>query len=126
MLEGQIRGRSLTLASPIPGALEKIASLRARHGQFASSVARFEARVSRQTGQLAQMNKWQSSNSGYDDDNHDESEENTFPQSAYEQPQFTAADLAREEGEIRELEKKKRLLEERVSSMDRDLGGLMR
>ena len=39
---------------------------------------------------------------------------------------MTKEDLAREEEEIRELERKKKGLEERVTGMERDLGGLMR
>lgn len=38
----------------------------------------------------------------------------------------TEEDIRRENDEIRELEKKKRQLEDRVKGMDRDLGGLMR
>ena len=38
----------------------------------------------------------------------------------------TEDDIKREDDEIRELEKKKRQLEDRVQGMDRDLGGLMR
>lgn len=39
---------------------------------------------------------------------------------------MTKEDLMREEEEIRELERKKRGLEDRVTGMERDLGGLMR
>jgi hypothetical protein len=35
-------------------------------------------------------------------------------------------DMQREEAEIRELEQKKKALEERVTGMEKDLGGLMR
>lgn len=38
----------------------------------------------------------------------------------------TDEDIQRELEEIRELEIRKRMLEDRVSGMDRDLGGLMR
>lgn len=38
----------------------------------------------------------------------------------------TREDLLREGIEVEELEKKKRALEDRVSGMERDLGGLMR
>ena len=109
--------------SPIPGAPEKIVSLRSRHGQLTSSIARFESRVSKQTGQLAKINK--GTYAGSDDE---KSELDGFdePQDEYEQTQTTAEDLLKEEEEIRELEKKRRTLEERVSSMERDLGGLLR
>lgn len=38
----------------------------------------------------------------------------------------TRADLQREEEEVQELERKKQSLEERVTGMERDLGGLMK
>ena len=40
--------------------------------------------------------------------------------------QYTLEDLEREEEEIKELENRKRMLEDRVSGMERDLGGLLR
>lgn len=46
----------------------------------------------------------------------------SFPPDAL---QVTDEDIERELMEIRELEFKKRALEERVSGMERDLGGLM-
>lgn len=116
----------LTPNSPIPGAIKKIASLRARHGQLTSSVARCEARVSRQTGQLAQLNRGKSSNDGYNGGDNCEAEDLTALHSAFEQPQSTVEDFLREEEELRELEKKKCALEDRVSGMERDLGGLLR
>ena len=96
---------ALRLHSPIPDASEKIASLRVRHSQLTSSIARFEARTSKQAGQLARMNRSKSLSEGF---------------------QITVEDFRNEEEEIRELEKKKRALEDRVSGMERDLGGLLR
>ena len=61
------------------------------------------------------------SRGGYSDDSKAEegaTEETTIP--------LTKEDLEREEEEIKELERKKRGLEERVTGMERDLGGLMR
>lgn len=40
-------------------------------------------------------------------------------------PNVTDEDIERELAEIRELERRKRVLEARVTGMDRDLGGLM-
>lgn len=123
----------LKFHSPIPDALEKIASLRIRHGQLASSINRFEARVSKQTGQLARMNRSKSFANGSDDDNDDEggggdvSVGNAHKMPTMSQDvQITAEDFKKEEEEIRELERKKRALEDRVSGMERDLGGLLR
>ena len=39
---------------------------------------------------------------------------------------FTHKDIEREEQEVRDLEAKKTSLEDRVSSIERDLGGLLR
>lgn len=41
-------------------------------------------------------------------------------------PIMTAEDMGREEDTIRDLERKKKGLEERIGEMDKDLGGLMR
>ena len=40
--------------------------------------------------------------------------------------EITEEDLDREEAEIKQLDKKKRALDERVAGMERDLGGLQR
>lgn len=39
---------------------------------------------------------------------------------------ITVEDVQKEEEEIQELEKKRRALEDRVSGMEKDLGGLLR
>ena len=128
----QLFEMTLRFHSPIPNALEKIASLRMRHSQLASSINRFEARISKQTGQLARMNRSKSFANGSDDDNDDDEQEdasvgNTHKVSEMsEEFQITAEDFKKEEEEIRELERKKRALEDRVTGMERDLGGLLR
>lgn len=58
---------------------------------------------------------------GHDDDDFEDLD---TPQQ--EVVNVTDEDIARELEEIRKLERKKRALEERVSGMERDLGGLMR
>ena len=76
---------------------------------------------------MAQINKGKGSQSDYDDDDDDDrSDGHARKRSTIEQPQITAEDFLREEEEIRDLEKKKRALENRVSEMERDLGGLLR
>ena len=42
------------------------------------------------------------------------------------QTEYYGEALRREEGALRDLQKKKRGLEDRVSGMERDLGGLLR
>jgi len=82
--------------------------------------------VSKQAAQLAKMNRNEDGNGDYDDDDenlHDGTMDDVDgPQGMY----VTEEDLRREDEEIRELEKKKRALEDRVSGMERDLGGLLR
>ncbi|EAW09203.1 uncharacterized protein ACLA_034060 [Aspergillus clavatus NRRL 1] len=101
---------------PVAGALEKIASLRYRHEIISDSVAKLENRVARNTTELEQM----SHSYGDDYDDYD----NT-PASQADGGGVTDADIEREMEEIRELERRKRALEARVSGMERDLGGLM-
>ena len=106
--------------SPIPGANDSIAQLRRRHQQLAANIAHYEARVAEQTRELQAMNR-PTSRTGYSDDGAAEGGavvEASIP--------LTKEDLEREEEEIRELERKKRGLEDRVTGMERDLGGLMR
>lgn len=63
----------------------------------------------------------------YDEDGLDEGEEATqhLVQDQEELP-MTADDVRREEEEVRELERKKRGLEDRVNSMGRDISGVLR
>lgn len=100
-----------------------------RYEKLSHSIARFESRVSKQTVQLAKMNR------PNDDDNDGEAEDEydsldienaTMRQAPSQEIQVTPEELRREEEEIRELEKKKRSLEDRINGMDRDLGGLLR
>ena len=108
---------------PIAGAPERIAALRARYEQLNSSIARYEARVTQQTAQLAKMNRHKAGDGDLDDDEDVEDEE---ADEVRPEAQVTEEDLQRETDEIEELEKKKRVLEDRVSGMERDLGGLLR
>jgi chromosome segregation ATPase len=99
--------------SPVAGAQEKIATLRYRHELISGSIAQLEDRVARNTAELEQMS--QSYGEEYGD---------------YDNPttatlEVTDADIEREMEEIRELERRKRALEARVSGMERDLGGLI-
>lgn len=114
----------LNSRSPIPGATEKISALRTRHGRLTSSISRFEARVSKQNGQLASMKKSKSFGEENDDlgDVFDGSTM-TLP-AASEGAQTSAHDFRLEQEEIQELEKKKRALEDRVAGMERDLTAL--
>lgn len=101
--------------SPVAGAQEKITSLRYRHNIVSSSIAKLEERVTRNTEELDQMR-----GSYGDDDDYD-----SPISSQAATPEVTDEDIERELEEIRELERRKRALEARVTGMERDLGGLM-
>ncbi|PHH77945.1 hypothetical protein CDD80_7568 [Ophiocordyceps camponoti-rufipedis] len=96
----------------LPGARERIAALRSRFRAGTNTVAYYEAKVSDQAEQLAAMNRlWMDG----DDDKHPEDDTESW----------TADDLRREEQEAREMETKKKELQERLRAMDKDLGGLI-
>lgn len=103
---------------PVAGASERIASLRSRHRNIAESISRHEEKVSKQQTKLNKLNK----HSDYVQDTY---EDENVPNESFEM-MATEQDLDMEEQEIRELEAKKRALEERVSGMEKDLGGLLR
>jgi chromosome segregation ATPase len=110
-------------SSSVAEAPEKITLLRNRYKQVAESVALYEARVASQTAQLDRMNK--KLDNGQDDGVEDEQAiASAEPQ--HEVAPITDGDLRAEEQAIRELEQKRRALEERVASMEKDLGGLLR
>ncbi|KAL8813656.1 MAG: hypothetical protein Q9200_000073 [Gallowayella weberi] len=111
---------------PMAGASDKISSLRSRFDQLATSVSRYEARVSKQAAQLAKRNRREGSKDDRDDTSPGESFDLELNDTILNEVPITAADIEREEQEIRELERKKRTLEDRLSGMERDLGGLLR
>lgn len=105
------------------GASEKIASLRERYKEIAESVALHEARVTCQTAQIDRINRTTDSDQNHEDDC---GEKVASIEPRHETSQITDDDLRAEQQWIRELEQKKLALEERVASMEKDLGGLLR
>ena len=99
----------------VPGAHEKIAAMRQRHARVESSLEYYESRLAEQAVQLNRLNR---SRGEYVEDDDDDEEE---PQEPFV---LTAEDLRREEEEVRQLESKKKALEDRVHSMGRDISGL--
>ncbi|KAG5984252.1 hypothetical protein E4U55_005523 [Claviceps digitariae] len=101
----------------LPGARERISSLRNQYRNGKNTLAYYEAKVAEQNEQLASMNKDWMENHGHEDDEatggDDESEV------------WTEDDLRREEAEAKEMEVKKRELQTRLRQMEKDLGGLM-
>lgn len=83
---------------------------------ISESIAQLEGRVATNTAELDQMRH------SYGDDEDDFS---PAPVAQPEIPEVTDEDIERELAEIRDLERRKRRLEERVTGMDRDLGGLI-
>ncbi|KAL2816944.1 DASH complex subunit Spc34 [Aspergillus granulosus] len=101
---------------PVAGAQDEIASLRYRHQLISQSIAELEERVARNTEELESMSR------SYDDDYDD------YENAGALNPELTGvtdADLERELEEIKDLERRKRRLEARVTGMERDLGGLL-
>ena len=94
-----------------------------RYGQIQASLQHYEQKVARQTRELERMNR----GDGWEEDGEDDEEGRETPGTEEEvEIEVTDEDLKREEEEIRELERKKKELEDRVSGMERDLGGLLR
>ncbi|KAL3466804.1 DASH complex subunit Spc34 [Aspergillus heterothallicus] len=101
---------------PVAGAQDEIASLRYRHQLISQSIDELEERVARNTEELESMSR------PYDDEYDDYEVTGALNVGMSD---VTDADLERELEEIRELERRKRTLEARVTGMERDLGGLL-
>ncbi|KAI1809128.1 DASH complex, subunit Spc34 [Poronia punctata] len=102
---------------PVPGALERIAAQREKYAHSCNTLAYYEAKVEGQTEALRQMNKdhWM------DDDEDGDPE----PEADLSEQIETEEDLLRIQEEVRELERKKKDLQIRLRSMEKDLGGLL-
>lgn len=88
--------------------------MRQRHAQVTASIDYYEGRLAEQTTQLSRLNR----NRDFMDDDDEVEEESRVA------PPLSEEDLRREEEEMRQLERKKRELEDRVHSMSRDISGL--
>lgn len=90
------------------------------------SLDKYEELVTEQSKQLGKMNR--PSSFGFQDDLGADKlpSENQDRTTTIGEPVVTMEDLLAEESEIADLEQKKQTLEERVSGMEKDLGGLMR
>ncbi|KAI1493783.1 DASH complex, subunit Spc34 [Biscogniauxia mediterranea] len=100
---------------PLPGALERIPAQRSKYAHSRNTLAYYEAKVSEQAEALRQMNKDHWRDEDEDDAEADDNEEEII----------TEEDLRREEDEVRDLERKKRELQDRLRAMDKDLGALL-
>ncbi|KAI0160202.1 DASH complex, subunit Spc34 [Xylariaceae sp. FL1272] len=99
---------------PLPGAMERIPTQRAKYAHSLNTLAYYEAKVEEQAEALRQMNKdhWM-----------DEDEDEEL--GAGGDVISTEEDLKNTEEEVRELDKKKKELQERLRAMEKDLGGLL-
>lgn len=120
LLEG---AEKLCNVYPIPGALQRIAQLRQRHARLAESIAYYEQKVEGQ----AQRLKGQHVPKDYGDDE-DEAAEPQAEEQAVSGGEIymTEEDVENEQAEIKELERKKRMLEERVEGLGKDITGVLR
>lgn len=91
--------------------------MRQRYSRLEASIEYYENRLSEQTKQLSKISR---SRDYIEDEQEDLEAEPDLP--AF-QP-MTEEDLRREEEEVKQLERKKRGLEDRVNSMGRDISGL--
>lgn len=120
-IEVLLRGvEKLNAVYEVRGTTDKIRALRERWRAVGNSVKFYEQKIERQTKELDRINRGERWESGAEDDIEDENDE------VYIDVEVTDEDLAREEEEIKELEAKKKALDERVRGMERDLGGLLR
>ena len=118
----------LMMFSPVPGAMKKIAAMRQRHRGLVASISRYEDRVAEQAAQLQRLNR----SRDYDVDDEDgedvQPDEPEVPAGEEEEVEvpMTEEDIRREEEEIRELERKKHGLEDRVDALSKDITGVLR
>jgi len=111
----------LIVHSPIAGAAEKIALLHQRHARLASCIEHYEKRVAEQAAHLKRMNRLRD----FDDNDDDEEEQGAAAQELPEPVPMTVEDMRLEEEEIRELERKKQGLEQRVKGLGKDITGVL-
>jgi hypothetical protein len=93
--------------------------LRSRHEQLKSSIAHYEALVAQHSAELSQA-----SQGAYDEDDFSVGETRNAASRMPALESYQPEDFEREEAELKELEIQKLSLEDRVSGIDRDLGGL--
>ncbi|OHF04421.1 DASH complex subunit Spc34 [Colletotrichum orchidophilum] len=104
----------------LPGALERIPQLRSRYAHQTNTLAYYEAKVAENQAALERMNKdhWMGEGDEEPEDEDDEEEEAG-------EDVMTEEDLRAEEEFVRELDKKKRELQQRLRAMEKDLGALL-
>jgi hypothetical protein len=105
----------------VEGVAERIALIRQRNSNLSSSIADYQQLVQQQQSDL---NRWNTGSSFGIPDEDDQAQD---ANKAYAGRASAAeVDIEAEEAEIRELEARKKALEERVAGMGSDLAGLLR
>jgi hypothetical protein len=96
--------------------------LRHRHQRLMGSIEHYEGLVDEQQSQLNQLNRPRDIDSDEEDETMPADDEDARPPELF----LSEEDVQKEEEEIRELERKKVMLEERVSSLGKDITGVLR
>ncbi|KAF2711743.1 acyl-CoA dehydrogenase NM domain-like protein [Pleomassaria siparia CBS 279.74] len=99
---------------PIPGVRERIAAMRQRHARLEASIEHYEYKIAEQTTQLSKVNR----SRDYIEDEPEAIDAET--QAPAFQP-MTSEDLQREDDEVRQLEKKKKGLEDRQNTLRKNI-----
>ncbi len=105
----------------VAGTSDKIRALRNQHNEVAASLDVLEEKVLKQQSVLDRKNPGPNT-----EDASNEDDATQAAMTSKDQHTLTEEDFHREEDEIRELEARKKALEDRVSGMERDLGGLLK
>lgn len=97
--------------------MDRVKSLRQRHQELVSSIEYYESTVAEQTILLDRVH--------HPKDDGDVADAPPTRES-HARDSYSAEDFRKEEEDMRDLEAKRRTLEDRVSGMQKDLGGLRR
>lgn len=120
LLEG---AEKLCTVYPIPGVLERVAQLRQRHARLAESIEYYEAKAEEQAARLKGQHKARDFD---EDDGEDEDQPADDQAVPGNEVYMTEEQVESEQAEIKELERKKRMLEERVEGLGKDITGVLR
>lgn len=107
----------LCSAYSIPSAKEKIVQYRRRYRELSANIAHYEGRIAEQTERLGQQMSSRRRDVDHDEDEDEDDVVELHGAGSKDEVVMSAEEMRQEEAEIRELERKKRMLEERVSSM---------
>ncbi|KAH8880340.1 DASH complex, subunit Spc34 [Thozetella sp. PMI_491] len=109
---------------PLHGALDRISAQRQKYAQQGNTLAYYESKVGEQQETLESMNRdpWMEEDADEGDADEGDANEGVTKSGI---GLMTEEDLRREEEEVRELDRKKKELQERLHAMEKDLGGLL-